>query len=68
MNLFKNAKIILENEILNGDLLTADGKIVAIGDHIENTQATVIDCKGGYLSPGFADIHVHGGGGYSAMK
>lgn len=68
MNLFKNAKIILENEILNGDLLTADGKIVAIGDHIENTQATVIDCKGGYLSPGFADIHVHGGGGYSAMS
>lgn len=68
MKLFKNAKIILENEIFFGDLLTDCGKITKISSCIENEQATVFDCKGMYLSPGFADIHVHGGGGYSAMS
>jgi N-acetylglucosamine-6-phosphate deacetylase len=28
---------------------------------------TVVDTKGGYVSPGFVDIHVHGGGGADFM-
>ena len=26
-----------------------------------------LDAGGGYISPGFIDIHVHGGGGYDFM-
>ncbi len=30
-------------------------------------DAALTDLKGGYLLPGFVDIHVHGGGGYDIM-
>ncbi|KAF5271261.1 hypothetical protein FQR65_LT17650 [Abscondita terminalis] len=30
-------------------------------------RETVIDAEGMYVSPGFIDIHVHGGGGYDIM-
>lgn len=66
--LFKNAKIIGENEIFNGEVLTNGKKIVEIAEKINCPEAQeVIDCEGKYLSPGFIDLHVHGGGGYSAM-
>lgn len=31
------------------------------------TDVVVIDAKGLYISPGFIDLHVHGGGGYDFM-
>ncbi len=68
MKLFKNAKVIFENEIKNVSVLADNGKITAIAENIENNDAEIIDCKGYYLAPGFADIHVHGGGGFSAMS
>lgn len=30
-------------------------------------EDTVIDVEGGYITPGFIDIHTHGGGGYDFM-
>ncbi len=68
MKLFKNAKVIFENEIRETTVLTDNGKIIAIGEKADIECAQVIDCNGYYLSPGFADIHVHGGGGFSAMS
>lgn len=68
MKLFTNAKVILENEIKEACVLTDNGKILQIAPQIEADAAQVVDCKGNYLAPGFADIHVHGGGGYSAMS
>lgn len=69
MRCYINAKIITPEEIIeNKAVVTEHGKIVDITDIIPKTADTeIIDCKGKYLSPGFADIHVHGGGGYSAM-
>ena len=62
----KNAKIILENEIIDGaTLLANDGVITSFGKDVEiPSGAEIIDACGNYLAPGFVDIHVHGGGGY----
>ena len=68
MKIFKNANVIFENEIKKMSVLVDDGKIVAINEDIDAENAQIIDCKEYYLAPGFADIHVHGGGGFSAMS
>jgi N-acetylglucosamine-6-phosphate deacetylase len=64
-----NARIITPNGILNnGSLLVQDGKIAAFAEgDIEGPSENVIDAAGKYLSPGFIDIHVHGGGGHDFM-
>lgn len=64
-----NANIITPYRILKlGSVLIDNGKIkeVSQGD-IDAPEADSIDAKGKYLSPGFIDIHVHGGGGYDFM-
>ena len=44
------------------------GKIVKIlGSDPGHLDAVVYDAAGQYISPGFVDIHVHGGGGYDFM-
>lgn len=64
-----NAKIITPTQIIkNGTLLARNGKIVAVTEGIiDSAGETVIDAGGKYLSPGFIDIHVHGGEGYDFM-
>ncbi len=64
--LFVNAKIILFDRIIeNGALRVIDGKIKDIyeGAYEKNCDDVIVDVGGLYLSPGFIDIHVHGGGG-----
>ncbi len=64
-----NGKLIVPGKIIsNGTVLVADGVIVAVasGD-LDFAEAITIDAKGQYISPGFMDIHVHGGGGYDFM-
>ena len=68
MRIYKNAKVIFEACIQTCSILTNNGKITAIGNDFDETDCEVLDCTGLYLSPGFADIHVHGGGGFSAMS
>jgi dihydroorotase len=41
------------------DVTIIDGKIGSIGDAARPPDATVIDLRGHYLSPGWIDIHVH---------
>lgn len=68
MVLFKNAEVILENKTERLSVLIDGGKIIKIADCIpEASDMQVIDCTGKYLSAGFIDLHVHGGGGISAM-
>jgi N-acetylglucosamine-6-phosphate deacetylase len=64
-----NGRIITPNRIMNGGaILVTDGKITAVSEHdIEAPEAVVIDAGGKYISPGFMDIHVHGGGGHDFM-
>ncbi|MFB2117803.1 N-acetylglucosamine-6-phosphate deacetylase [Parapedobacter sp. 2B3] len=54
--------------IKNGELLIADGKVETVSEgQITVSDAETIDAKGAYVSPGFIDIHVHGGGGADFM-
>ncbi|WP_295676633.1 N-acetylglucosamine-6-phosphate deacetylase [uncultured Mucilaginibacter sp.] len=64
-----NAKIITpEGVIDNGTLIVENEKIKLIAKgNVDYNAATLIDANGKYLSPGFIDIHVHGGGGHDFM-
>lgn len=41
------------------DILIAEGKIVRLGERIEDRDAEVIDAAGLVAAPGFIDIHAH---------
>lgn len=61
--LIKNGICVFADRTEKTDLLTENGKIVGIGS-FDETDAEIIDAKGGYLLPGFVEIHTHGCGGY----
>ncbi|HAL81327.1 MAG TPA: N-acetylglucosamine-6-phosphate deacetylase [Mucilaginibacter sp.] len=64
-----NGQIITPSRIIKGgSILITDGKITAVSEqHIDAPGAIEIDAKGKYVSPGFIDIHIHGGGGADFM-
>jgi len=58
--LIKNAKIVNEGKIFEGDLLIEDELIIEISDSISaKTDYKVIDAEGNYLIPGAIDDQVH---------
>ncbi len=61
--IIKNGKIILPDRIVDGSVVIRGGKIEAVLDSSDFTDDEVFDAKGCYVSPGFVDIHCHGGGG-----
>ena len=57
----KNGKVILENEVALGKAVLYTDKIVGIVDESEiPADAEIIDAEGGYVSPGFIELHIHG--------
>jgi N-acetylglucosamine-6-phosphate deacetylase len=64
-----NGKIITPTGIkAGGSVLISNGKIKEVSEQRIDARADVeIDAKGKYVSPGFIDIHVHGGGGHDFM-
>jgi N-acetylglucosamine-6-phosphate deacetylase len=64
-----NGKIITPQGLIEGGcILISEGKIIEVNERdVEFEDATEIDVKGQYISPGFIDIHVHGGGGHDFM-
>jgi N-acetylglucosamine-6-phosphate deacetylase len=64
-----NGRVITPHGILAGaTLVVKDRKIDGVfTDAIDIEEAHVIDAAGRYVSPGFIDIHLHGGGGYDFM-
>ena len=55
----KNAKIVLKNRIEEGKVLLFSDKIEGIVDYIPE-GVEIIDAEGGYVTPGFIDLHIHG--------
>ncbi|MCD6254546.1 MAG: N-acetylglucosamine-6-phosphate deacetylase [Thermotogae bacterium] len=56
--------------IHRGAILTKDSRISGVGEAKEFCNEDVdelLDFSGAYISPGFIDIHVHGGGGSDTM-
>lgn len=64
-----NGRIITPHRIIpNGTILITGDTIIAIAEGDASfDDAIEIDAKENYVSPGFIDIHVHGGGGYDFM-
>ena len=64
-----NARIITPGKIIeNGTILVTGETITAISEqNIEAEGVIEINVNGQYVSPGFIDIHVHGGGGHDFM-
>ena len=69
--LFRNGKILAEEGVVEyGHVLTEGGLISAVGEgpfpgSLDGIE--VCNLKGQWLSPGFIDSHVHGGGGSDFM-
>ncbi len=69
MNAIMNAKIILENVILENYAVVFDTVIRSIlpQAQLDREQHTILDANGLYLSPGFIDTHKHGAYNYDTM-
>jgi N-acetylglucosamine-6-phosphate deacetylase len=67
--LFTGGTIILEDRALaGGQVEVSDGHIVAVHSAAASPEHTAqVDLGGGYLVPGFVDLHVHGGAGADFM-
>ncbi|WP_455168566.1 dihydroorotase [Aegicerativicinus sediminis] len=59
--LIKNAKIVNENNIMEGDVLIEDKFIANVDTSIsaKSSETTIIDAEGKYLIPGLIDDQVH---------
>lgn len=64
-----NGRVLTPSRIIpNGTILITGSTITAVSDRdIDAPGAVVLDADGAYVSPGFIDIHVHGGGGHDFM-
>lgn len=71
--LINNLKIVLEDQVITGSVVVQNGRIQQIISEENRDEAVhegvleTIDGQGGWLLPGFIDIHVHGGFGSDFM-
>lgn len=65
---FTGGRFLLPEGVRTGlALVVKDGRIAAIVPEDEAPIGTVVDARGGYISPGFIDMHVHGGWGFDFL-
>ena len=62
-----NAKLIIDNSIIEGKNLFFDEHIIAITDEMDLEAVEVIDANHAYVSAGFIDLHIHGSGNADVM-
>lgn len=64
-----NGTIVLPDRLIPDGMICWEGKsITSVGRRRRVARSvTVLDAQGGYVTPGFVDIHVHGGGGADFM-
>ncbi|MDZ4100152.1 MAG: alpha-D-ribose 1-methylphosphonate 5-triphosphate diphosphatase [Hydrogenophaga sp.] len=52
---FRNAQVVLADQVMLGSLAVKNGRIDAIGTDV--ALASAIDCEGDYLMPGLVEMH-----------
>ena len=65
-----NAKLILDERVVEDKILLFDNKIIDIVEDVilsDSDNIEIIDAKGAYVSAGFIDLHIHGSGGADVM-
>lgn len=63
-----NGSVVTDASVIEKDVLIKDGIIEAVTDRDIITDGYArIDCRELFISPGFVDIHQHGGGGSDYM-
>jgi len=60
----QNGEVVLpDRSIPGGTVVTADGRIVYAGRAKKTPRgAAEVDARGGYVTPGLIDVHIHGAG------
>jgi N-acetylglucosamine-6-phosphate deacetylase len=67
---FRGTVVLPESLLSNGAVVVENGRIVAVGPESDlplPVGVEIIDAQDGYISPGFVDIHTHGGAGCDYM-
>lgn len=67
MSMLTGARVVSAAGVINdGFVEIEDGRIVAVGSGAAVARAAtdITDLDGGWLLPGFIDLHMHGGGGH----
>src|SRR4051794_39340194 len=65
---FTGGTLVLPDRLVGGAVDVAGGRIVAVHERDPGPFAgDRFDLAGGYLAPGFVDLHVHGGAGADFM-
>ena len=67
LRIYQNARVVAAGRVQDLCVLAENGRILSLCARTD-APGEHIDCGGLFLAPGFADLHVHGGGGYSAMS
>ena len=66
--LFTNGIVVTSEGVLEkGEVLIEGATIVEVGHQIERRGDVQIDADGGYIMPGFIDMHIHGAAGADVM-
>ena len=65
--LLHDGLVLLPDRIAHGSVRIDDGRITAVSEHAPPTAPKSSTSHGGYLAPGFVDLHVHGGAGADFM-
>ena len=63
----KSDKIIAGDSVVSGYVYIEDGKIAGLTQEVKSADKEY-DMTGLYVSPGFIDMHTHGGAGYDFVR
>ena len=68
MLIFTNGKVYLDGAWKTGlDVLVDGDRIADIRPRGTQKEGRIVDARGGYITPGFIDIHIHGSNGSDVM-